>query len=700
MSFEDIDIPVSVTTTTGNPINDLFVPVLKESTEYDVAVGYFSTGWIRDAAEGIAAIAVKGGRTRWIINPTLSEEDWKLLSTVDSAQKKDLVNRIAETDINKLIEGLQFDTRNTLSWLIADGILTFRIAVPKNDLNGIFHAKIGIFRDGNGNKVAFSGSYNLTAAAETNWETIDVYSSRRQSEIDRINLKENEFNRMWENTDSNLDIYRPDEEAIRPFINITKYNRRPYLLPDNEPTGVGVREPSTPSYFLDKDNKLRRHQEDALRQWFKNNGHGIFNMATGSGKTVTALAGTTRLYGEIKKRHSSLVVIITVPYRHLAEQWSEEAGAFGYKPIMCSGDYKDWPTLLGETLTDINQGIISLAVIITVNATYSGDKFQEFLERICVNFLLVADEMHNLGAKKIKECLPDNAQFRMGLSATPVRKYDDVGSKLLEEYFGQQIIEYGIKEAIDDGTLTEYFYHPVLVEFTDDEMGEYRELSVSIGKLYARVSGEESPALELLKIKRARLIGGAENKILELKKLLFENKESKYNLVYVGDSKVDDMKQVEAVLNMIGNDIGMKANKFTAEEDVETRRRILEDFRKGSLQTIVAIRCLDEGIDIPRTENAYILASTTNPRQFIQRRGRVLRKAEGKKYAHIYDFIIVPPEHGEGDQGLAEAGFSTERKLMSRELERINEFAVSAVNGGAALDKLRTIKKRLNLLDI
>ena len=698
MSFEDIDIPISVTTTTGNPINDLFIPVLKESIEYDVAVGYFSTGWIRDAAEGIAAIAIKGGRARWIISPALSKGDWELLSTASSVHKKDLVNRIAEKDINKLIEGLKYNTRDTLSWLIADGVLSFRIAVPKNDLNGIFHAKIGIFKDDKGNKVAFSGSYNLTAAAESNWETIDIYSSMRPSEIDRINLKESEFNSMWENSDLNLETYKPDEAAIRPFIEITKYNQRPYTLPANKE--AGVREPAIPDYFLDENNKLRRHQEEALKQWFKNNGRGIFNMATGSGKTVTSLAGMTRLYGEVRKHKTGLVIIITVPYRHLAEQWSEEAEAFGYNPIMCYGDYKKWPTQLSEALTDVSQGVASLAVVITVNATYSGDKFQAFLERINVNFLLIADEMHNLGAAKIKQCLPGNAQFRMGLSATPIRKYDDKGSKLLEDYFGRQIIEYGIKQAIDDGTLTEYFYYPVLVEFTDEEMGEYRELSVKIGRLFAGDSEGESEALKSCLIKRARLIGGAENKIIELKKLLREKSESMFNLVYVGDNKQDDIRQVEAVLKMIGNDIGMKARKFTADEDVETRRMILKEFGTGKLQTIVAIRCLDEGVDVPRTENAYILASTSNPRQFIQRRGRVLRKAEGKKYAYIYDFITVPPEHDGIDHGLADADFSTERKLMRRELERINEFATSAVNGGEALDKLRAIKKRLNLLDI
>lgn len=700
MSLLDVNTPISVNTSNDNPINSLFIPLLKESMEYDVAVGYFSTLWIRDAAEGIASIALNGGRSRWIISPTLSEDDWILLSSADASKKEELANRFAEKDINQLVENLQSDTRNTLSWLIADEILTFRIAVPKNDLSGIFHAKIGIFRDDKNNKVAFSGSYNLTGAAETNWETIDVFSSERPAELVRVEIKEKEFNKMWGNTDPNLYAYEPSEEAVKPFINITKSNKRPYLLPLEDKSKRIKNEPEVPRYFLDKNDKLRVHQEDALRGWFKNNGHGIFNMATGSGKTVTALTGTTRLYNEIKKKDSSLVVIVSVPYKHLAEQWLNEARDFGYEPIMCYGDYKKWPTVLGGALTDINQDIKSLVMVITVNATFSGEKFQGFLKRVTTNFLLIADEMHNLGAKKIKECLPDSAQFRMGLSATPIRRYDDAGSKLLESFFGKQIIEYGIKEAIDDGTLTEYLYYPVLVEFTEEEMGEYQDLSIRIGKLFAMGDDEESDGLKSLLIKRARLIGGAENKLLELRRLLHSNKDSKYNLIYVGDNAQDDLKQVDAVVNMIGNDVGMKVNKFTAEEDVETRKKILNNFGSGVIQAIVAIRCLDEGVDVPKTQSAYILASTTNPRQFIQRRGRVLRKAEGKKYAYIYDFITVPPTSDENNQALNNASFSTERKLMSRELERINEFAVSAVNGGEALSKLSEIKSRLNLLDV
>lgn len=697
MTLLDVDVPISINTSKNNPISDFFVPLLKESIKYDVAVGYFTTGWIRDAAEGIAAIASNGGRARWLINPTLTNEDWELLSTADNEVKEEIVTRLAKEDVVRLVEGLQTNTRNTLAWLIADGILTFRIAIPKKDLNGIFHAKIGIFSDADGNRVAFSGSYNLTAAAETNWETLEIYTSAKSSEIDRIKLKENEFNSMWSNSDPNLFVFKPSDEAVKPFIDITKYNKRPYLLPQSKEVGNKISEPQIPDYFLNND-RLRNHQEKALQSWFKNNGRGIFNMATGSGKTVTALSGLTRLYSMVKNNKSSLVIIITVPYRHLAEQWSKEAEAFGYESIMCYGDYKNWPTVLGSALTDIDQGISSLLTVITVNATFSGEKFQSFLGRISTNFILIADEMHNLGAKKIKQCLPANAQFRMGLSATPIRKYDDIGSEMLVKYFGEQIIEYGIKDAIADGTLTEYYYYPVLVEFTDEEMGEYKDLSMQIGKSFAMGNDEDNEVLKSLLIKRARLIGSAENKLYELKNLLRINKESKYNLIYVGDSKKDDMKQVDAVLKMVGSDIGMKANKFTSHETIDERKRILDEFASGELQTIVAIRCLDEGVDIPKTETAYILASTTNPRQFIQRRGRVLRKAVGKKYAYLYDFITVPPEC-ESEIMLDNSAFKIERKLMERELERINEFASSALNGGEALDKLRAVKKRLNLLD-
>jgi len=622
-----------------------------------------------------------------------------MLSAIhDPSARQEYIEDAVVRDVENLVESLKVNTRDTISWMIADGILNFRIAVPKNNLSGMFHAKLGIFEDSDENLIAFSGSYNSTGAANTNWEVIDIYSSLREGDKDRVIRKRNDFERIWEEQDNNLDIYRPNDKIVSKFIQITKFNIRPYA---KCPSEKARQIPKIPSKFLNEESKLRKHQELAINNWFKNNGHGVFNMATGSGKTVTALSAATKLISNIVKNEMSIIVVICVPYKHLAEQWKEEAEEFLFEPIMCYGDDADWPNELNNELINISHGLNNYQIIITVNATFSGTKFQSYIQRINTNFLLIADEMHNLGAEKLKTGLPGNAQFRIGLSATPVRHMDEEGTKELTDYFGKEVIEYGLKEAIKDKTLTEYYYYPVLVEFTEEEMLAYKELS---GKIAQAHSGNKEGGvnknsyLSMLLIERARLKAGAENKLIKLKELLIKNKDKKYNLIYVGDVTTGDESQVKKVLKLVGKEVGMKVKKFTAEEDMTTRMEILKQFEAGELQTIVAIRCLDEGVDVPKTKHAYIIASSTNPRQFIQRRGRVLRLAEGKKYAYIYDFITVPPL--KINSFYKQDKYKSERALFMSELERINEFAETAVNCGEALASIHDIKKELNLLDM
>jgi len=692
-NFRDINIPESVNTTDDDPVDQFFVPLLSCSTTYDVAVGYFSSKWIRDAAEGIASIAARGGKTRWIISPELSEEDWEMLKSANQEDAETLVHEVTQRNVESLVFQLKENTRNTIAWLIRDEILEFRIAIPKEKLSGIFHAKIGIAKDSEEQTVAFSGSYNLTGAAETNWETIEIYYSGRDSEKTRIIRKEQEFERMWDQADPNLRIFKPTDQDLAPFIRISQHIERPYTRPFPD-------KPKIPSRFIDTENRLRGHQELAIKNWFIANGRGIFNMATGSGKTVTALSGATRLLDHTKSIDASIVILTIVPFRHLAEQWAVEARDFGFNPIMCFGDYPEWPEEVSKGLLGIKNAAIDYIFMIAVNATFSTPRFLYFLDQIDTNFLFIADEMHNLGAPGLRQALPTNAQFRIGLSATPIRKYDEQGTIELREYFGEDVIEYGLKDAIADGTLTKYRYYPELIRFTETEMDEYRDLSFDIARAFSIDENVDSnEKLKNLLIKRARLISNAENKLPRLLEILKANQDSKYNLIYVGDGSVDDERQIELVLKAVGLEAKLRTRKFTAAESSSERKEILDAFGSGQLQAIVAIRCLDEGVDIPRTETAYILSSSSNPRQFIQRRGRVLRKARGKSIATIYDFVVIPPI-AEERLFAEDKAFTVERNLMKRELERISEFSESAVNGPEAYSRLRETIKQLKLLDV
>jgi DNA phosphorothioation system restriction enzyme len=592
---------------------------------------------------------------------------------------------------------LEHDTRVALAWLIRDGVITFQIAIPQNELTGIFHAKLGIFVDPEGNKVAFSGSYNMTGAANTNWETIDVYLSWESAEAKRVAAKEAEFERIWKNEDPNLAVYQPTDKLVAKFVEITEHTRRPYIL-KNGPNTSDRPALWIPAHFLDGEGKLRKHQEAAIQTWFKNNGRGVFQMATGSGKTVTALAVATKLALATIKAGKKLVVLVTVPYKHLAEQWENEASAFGFEPLICYENFDSWAQQFHQKLLDLTLGTDEYVLFITVNATFSNERFQSLLAKIDATFLFIADEMHNMGGEKLRTQLPQNANFRLGLSATPDRHNDDTGTQVIRNYFGPVAADYGISEAIADGTLTPYYYYPVLVEFTDDEMERYQELSARIVKLMMAQGGndadEPSGALKFALLERARMIGNAENKIPILRSLLSERRDSKFDLVYCGDAITDDVRSIDRVVELIGNGIGMRVNRFTSQESTKERREILERFGSGEVQVLAAIRCLDEGVDVPRTETAYILASTANPRQYIQRRGRVLRRATGKSYAYIYDFIVVPPS----GKHLDASTFNVERRLVKKELERVDEFAATSVNAGDALQALRTIKIRLNLL--
>lgn len=697
MGFQDLALPFQVTTTRDDPIAVLFNPLLQRAVCYDVAVGYFSSAWIRDAASGIAALAANGGASRWVISPSLSRDDWELLSTVSSTEERQaVIESAARYEYTALQQALAEDTRIALAWLIRDRIIRFRIAVPKNALSGIFHAKMGVFSDAEGNQVAFSGSYNLTGAAGTNWETIDVYASWHPGDDKRVQAKAAEFERIWHEGDGNLDIFEPTDRLVAKFVEITEHAPRPYTLakPD-APSGRAAL--AIPPYYLNEDGKLRDHQERAIQNWFKHNGRGIFQMATGAGKTVTALTTVLKLVQFCRRSNKKLIAIVAVPYKHLAQQWCDEARAFGFDPLICYEQFETWAPQFQQRLRDLSLGVSDHELLITVNATFTGERFQSLLQDIDVNFLFIADEMHNMGGEKIRTVLPSQAQFRLGLSATPERHNDEVGTRAIKDYFGPVVVEYGIDEAIADGTLTPYMYYPIPVEFTLDEMDRYRELSTKIARLFAlgEDNGEPSIALQMALLERARMIGDAENKIGVLKSLLAERRDSRHNLVYCGDAITDGERSIERVLAMLGTELGLKVNKFTNEESTEQRRVMLDDFSEGRLQAIAAIRCLDEGVDIPRTETAYILASTSNPRQYIQRRGRVLRRAPGKRYAAIYDFIVVPPD----STALEDSAFNVERRLVRKELERVDEFASSSQNAGEALRVLRDIKRRLRLLD-
>ena len=340
MTFANLELPISITTGHQDPIEELFVPVLKQSVTYDVAVGYFTSGWLRDAAEGFAEFALSGGVSRWVVSPQLGEED--AISIIEATDNYSNVVDMRERQLFEVINALQTETRRELCALISANVLQFRIAVPRHNKSGMLHAKLGVATDDEGNKVAFSGSYNMTSAAKSNWEHIDVFKSWENGENKRVKILEQRFDELWENNDPCYEVFVPSRELTV----LIKREADPQLLEylaarKDEKCGLPV--------------VLRKYQEEAIENWGKANGRGIYVMATGSGKTVTALATIRKLISiVVDKNNKPLVIVILLPLKHLLDQWYIEATEFSFEPIKCYESSVAWRSKLAERMGVLN----------------------------------------------------------------------------------------------------------------------------------------------------------------------------------------------------------------------------------------------------------------------------------------------------------------------------------------------------------
>jgi DNA phosphorothioation system restriction enzyme len=453
------------------------------------------------------------------------------------------------------------------------------------------------------------------------------------------------------------------------------------------------------SFFIPSEIHPRDYQKDAMRAWLEAGGRGILAMATGAGKTLTALC----LACKVAEQNRPLVIVVVCPFLNLATQWIREMAQFGLTPIGCFHSREKWERLLQEAYQRVAAGLTNCISVVVSNATFLSPVFQSALRPTLAQHLLIADEVHNLGAANLRNALPKGISLRLGLSATPERHGDAAGTEAIFDYFGEVVFEFGIDRAIREGVLVPYRYHPVVVDLTDDEAGSYRELTARIARAWSRSEdADESEQLKMLLIKRARSLASAANKLPALSEVLRTHGEAvEMAIVYCGDGTVECPataevdRQILAVTRLLGEGHQLKVRKFTCDESPEDREGILTALRNGGLHAVVAIRCLDEGIDVPDVRLGFLLASSTNPRQFIQRRGRLLRRAPGKTKAIIYDFIVRPPDFGGESDANA---FNVERRLFGRELERVLEFCRSAENGPIALQQLQGLRLNYNLL--
>ena len=434
---------------------------------------------------------------------------------------------------------------------------------------------------------------------------------------------------------------------------------------------------------------LRKYQHQAVANWLANQGRGTLKMATGSGKTIIALAIVAELYQQIGLQ----VLIVVCPYQHLVNQWSRECRKFNLEPIVAMNRADNWQGQLSSQLYRLNTNPQSFLTLITTNSTLISKGFQSQLKYFPAKTLIIGDEAHNLGSSRLDASLPRNIGLRLALSATPERQYDEIGTEALLNYFGAIIQpEFTLADAIKQGALVRYLYYPIFVELTNSEASLYAKLTKRIGWILSKnKSLQDNDTLISLLTKRSRLVATANNKLNSLRELMVSRLDTSHTLFYCGDGSIDnDVRQIDAVTQLLGKELGYRVNTYTTDTSLKVRENLRRQFESGELQGLVAIRCLDEGVDIPAIKTAIILASSSNPRQFIQRRGRILRPHPNKKQAILFDMIVLPPN-------LDRETWEVEKNLLRKELIRFMTFAELADNATEAISKLLHLQERYKL---
>ncbi|MGX7761025.1 DEAD/DEAH box helicase family protein [Streptomyces angustmyceticus] len=683
-----------------------YVPTFSVATSYSRAVGYFTSTSLALFARGIETFAKRGGTMRLVASPHLNEDDiidiergYDVRQVIERATMRELDVEQCET----VLDGL-----GLLGRLIAEGRLDIKLAfVEREGRIGIYHEKIGVFRDAVGDLVGFTGSSNETyGGLMANFESVEVYRGWVAGDGARALRLEADFQTLWSNQTPHLSVERFPDVARDRLIELGS-DRPRAALPgrDDALTPLPVVTTAPARLGVPEWLAVRGYQREAVESWLRHRGRGILKMATGTGKTKTAMIAATQLANVLRQREEPLIVLVLAPLQHLVDQWITEIESFGVRPVAVYESSQKWLSAVEDQLNEARMGQRPVVAIVATNSSFAGDRFQSVLSRISQPLLIIADEAHNLGSSTYRSALPPNATYRLALSATPERWFDDEGTNALIDYFGSIVYELGLGKAIEMGALCRYIYVPRLVELNDHETQLYVDLTSQIAKRLAAGDGlddaDPNSTIGLLLRQRTGVLGHAEGKLAQLRADLGARRDSWFQLVYCAEGQrptepgdAPGPNQVRDVTNMVGNQLHLSAHPYVSETPRVERKVLLQRFGAGDdLRVLVAMRCLDEGVDIPDARVGYLLASSSNPRQFIQRRGRLLRRADGKERAEILDYLAVPPSG-------TPVNFDVERALLKREFERANEFGKLSENYETTLGVLRPLKERYQLMDM
>lgn len=679
-------------------ISDFFIPALSRAVRYDRAVGYFTSGALARLAPALDAFLDRADDSTSPIRIVASPH----LPVIDLRQMElGYEQRTIEQECTEYRPEFS-DALRAVTWMIAHELMDFWLITGYSDgTECLYHEKIGVIEDGEGNYLTFEGSPNETfSGLGHNIESFPIHRSWVDTEAAHAADAKAAVDDLFDPLGSRMLNIVPFPSALKDEIVKTYKPRRPhtsrriYKVPakasGNDELGV-ISLPQVPDGV-----ELRPYQGTAIRAWFKAEGRGLLGMATGTGKTITALGVVERL-ARIYEEPPGLTVLVLVPDNSLVEMWQEQLHVWGIASV-CSTHSSANRRLRDSLLDNRIKGGTTVAVWTAQSA--ASAEFQTALSDFPSPRLLIADECHALGSSENRKLLTDSFHYRLGLSATIERHLDPEGTNLLMDYFGDVLLHIGIKDAIELGALCHYTYIPVLVPLDREEMDEYYRLSREISRRAHTLESLSIRDLEesakLLLIQRSRLLWHAQGKIAAFRDALESLNETQrgYSLIYTaeGESPIGAIRQGPLV-HAVGGDLDLRYHDFVGDTPLDTRAKLLTELGSGQIDGLVAMKCLDQGIDVPTARIAHFLASTTNPRQYVQRRGRILRQPPdgSAKIATVFDYIAYPAEMG--------YNFATERRLVAQEVLRAREIAEAADNSNQAIAALRPILDRYNLWD-
>lgn len=675
-SLNAISLKTDYRTDRDDAAREFYAPCLNASTKYSRAVGYFRSSIFTLTGESTIKFVKNGGTINLICSPSLTRED---VTAIEFGQEN--IESITLSGLQKEIDSLLMESDRDysvviLATLIKVGALKVKIALRK-DGSGIYHEKLGIFEDDEENVVSFIGSANETLNAwhnKGNFESVEVFCSwNGLRESSRVQRHQKDFNDLWSGLAKGIETIDFPLALKNQLIAIAENDvEEIYLKKYYDQT---LNRPRT------KIDDLFPHQVTAIDEWESNGYKGVLKHATGSGKTITALSA---LYKHVSQGFPALVL---VPSKLLLHQWIKEVGQEVPGAIIEAAGAGNNSWKKNNRLKAILYGVIPEEKRIIV-ATMQTASTKEFLTQIRAvkNLLLVVDECHQLGSPQNSKCMDISTAKKLGLSATPERYGDVEGTIKIFQFLGDIIPpEITLYDAIQAGRLVEYEYFPKVLTLSTEEAEDWKIISKEIKKEIAIASSGENKftltnKAKMLLIERSRIAKKSSKKIALAKRVVAEHyKKGESWLIYC-----EDQAQLKQVVDSL-REMGYAPLEYFSSMDGSSLETLKLFQMQGGL--LVSIRCLDEGIDIPTISHALVLASSQNPRQFIQRRGRVLRRHPSKIFAKIFDAIVMPTSLEDEPE---------QYSLMRSELTRAYEFSSHALNLSAGAE-LKLAASRLGI---